>query len=254
MSEQKPSRQSVLPELQVLQTLQKRLERYVLHHSASQKLRSLLQDLIVRAAREQPAQFEQLIKAEELREVVQLVRIAFRAWSSREALDLGRRLEKLAEHVQVEIPATSRPEYQTDFAAWAQHQALIVQLGMWEDLDRENLMEELEALSRSEHSELESRLEVLLTHLLKWQFDSASQDPRRLWRATIREQRHRLTRLLHRSPSLRPALPAVLHQNYPHARLMAIDETGLPDSTLPATCPWTVQQILADDFLPEAIP
>jgi hypothetical protein len=69
----------------------------------------------------------------------------------------------------------------------------------------------------------------------------------------MREQRHRLTRLLDRSPSLRPTLPDALQQSYPHARLMAIDESGLPDSILPATCPWTVQQILADDFLPEAI-
>jgi len=127
----------------------------------------------------------------------------------------------------------------------------MVHLGQWNDLDEEHLREELEALSRSEHSEFESRLEVLITHLLKWQFDAASQNPRRLWRATIREQRHRLTRLLHRSPSLRPTLPHVLDQNYPHARLMALDETGLPNTILPETCPWTVEQILADDFWPE---
>jgi hypothetical protein len=32
---------------------------------------------------------------------------------------------------------------------------------------------------------------------------------------------------------------------------MALDETGLPDTILPETCPWTVEQILADDFWPE---
>ena len=165
-------------------------------------------------------------------------------------LDLVRRLERLAAQLQVEIPDEPGPDYGTDFAAWAQYQALMVQLGMWEAVDRENLMEELEALSRSEHSELESRLEVLVTHLLKWQFDVASQDPRRLWRATIREQRHRLTRLLQRSPSLRPTVPAVLQQNYPHARLMAVDETGLPDATFPQECPWQVDQILDNDFMP----
>jgi len=207
--------------------------------------------LIMRAVREQPAQFEQLIKPEELPDVVQLVRIAFRVWSSREGLALIRRLEQLAEHLQVKIPPASPPGYNTDFAAWAEYQASMIKIGMWEEVDSINLMEELEALSRSEHSELESRLEVLITHLLKWQFDSASHDPRRLWRATIREQRHRLTRLLHRSPSLRPTLPHVLDQNYPHARLMALDETGLPDTILPETCPWTVEQILADDFWPE---
>jgi hypothetical protein len=222
--------------------------------SIPQRLQDLLERLEARVQQGQPAQLEQLLNVSELTVLVPLVRTAFRVWSSREVLALLRRLEQLAENLGIEIPETSRPDYETDFAVWAEHQALMVQLGMWEELDQEHLVEELEALSRSEHSELESRLEVLITHLLKWQFDAASQNPRRLWRATIREQRHRLTRLLQRSPSLRSTLPDVLHQNYPHARLMALDETDVPDSTLPATCPWTLQQILDDNFLPEVMP
>jgi hypothetical protein len=222
--------------------------------SIPQKLRELLEQLEARVQQGQPAQLEDLLNVSELTVMVPLARTAFRVWSSREALALLRRLEQLAENRGVEIPETSRPDYETDFAVWAEHQALMIQLGMWEELDQEHLVEELEALSRSEHGELESRLEVLITHLLKWQFDAASQHPRRLWRATIREQRHRLTRLCQRSPSLRPTLPAVLHQNYPHARLMALDETDVPASTLPETCPWTLQQILDDNFLPEVMP
>ena len=280
MSEHKPTTASVLPDLQVLRVLQERLERHVQNirqapqtnpdlagwaeeqlkrqgledHSIPQRLRELLERLETRVQQGQSAQLEQLLNVSELTVIVPLVRTAFRVWSSREVLALLRRLEQLAEKLGVEIPAISRPDYETDFAAWAEHQALMVQLGMWEELDQDHLVEELEALSRSEHSELESRLEVLITHLLKWQFDAASQNPRRLWRATIREQRHRLTRLLQHNPSLRPTLPDVLHQNYPHARLMALDETDLPDSTLPATCPWTLQQILDELFLPEVTP
>src|SRR5262249_27196970 len=223
-------------------------------HAVPQRLRDLVERLETRVPQGQPAQLEQLLNVSELTVLVPLVRTAFRVWSNREVLALLRRLEQLAEKLGVEIPATSRPDYETDFAVWAEHQALMVQLGMWEELDQEHLVEELEALSRSEHSELESRLEVLITHLLKWQFDVASQNPRRLWRATIREQRHRLTRLLQRNPSLRPTLPDVLHQNYPHARLIALDETDLPDSILPATCPWSIQQILDENFVPEVTP
>jgi hypothetical protein len=36
----------------------------------------------------------------------------------------------------------------------------------------ENIAEELESMGRSDKRELESRLEVLLTHLLKWQLRS----------------------------------------------------------------------------------
>jgi Domain of unknown function DUF29 len=280
VSAHKPATASVLPDLQVLRVLQERLERHIQNllqarqtnpdlagwaeeqlkrqgledHSIPQRLRELLERLETRVQQGQPAQLEQLLNVSELTVIVPLVRTAFRVWSSREVLALLRRLEQLAEKLGVEIPATSRPDYETDFAVWAEHQALMVQLGMWEELDQEHLVEELEALSRSEHSELESRLEVLITHLLKWQFDAASQNPRRLWRATIREQRHRLTRLLQRNPSLRPPLPDVLHQNYPHARLIALDETDLPDSILPATCPWSIQQILDENFMPEVTP
>lgn|GEM_PF-153186 len=280
MSEHQPTTASVLPDLQVLRVLQERLEKHVQNlrqapqtnpdvagwaeaqlkrqgledHAIPQRLRELLERLETRVQQGQPAQLEQLLNVSELTVIVPLVRTAFRVWSSREVLALLRRLEQLAAKLGVEIPATSRPDYETDFAVWAEHQALMVQLGMWEELDQEHLVEELEALSRSEHSELESRLEVLITHLLKWQFDVASQNPRRLWRATIREQRHRLTRLLQRNPSLRPTLPDVLHQNYPHARLMALDETDLPDSLLPATCPWSMQQILDENFVPEVTP
>jgi hypothetical protein len=35
---------------------------------------------------------------------------------------------------------------------------------------------------------------------------------------------------------------------------MALDETDLPDSILPETCPWSIQQILDENFLPEVAP
>jgi hypothetical protein len=216
---------------------------------ASQRLKKLLKLLETRLEIERPERLEQLVHVDELGDLLQLVRVAVRVWGSDEALALLTRLEQLVQLFH--IPTASGPAYETDFAAWAQHQALMVHPGRWENLDREHVGEELEALGRSEHNELESRLEVLTTHLLKWRFHSASGEPRRGWRLTIREQRHGIVQLLKRSPSLRPLLPTVLSENYPHARLMAIDETDLPENILPATCPWPVEQMLTDDFRPE---
>ena len=149
-------------------------------------MKKLLQLLETRRQAERPERLEQLVHIDELGDLVQLGRIAVRVWGSREVLALLWRLEQLAKRWHLTIPHTPGPDYETDFAAWAQHQALMVARGQWEELDQEHLREELEALSRSEHSERESRLEVLITHLLKWQFDTASQNPRRLWRAIIR--------------------------------------------------------------------
>lgn len=269
VAKQHPSAESVIPELQMLRALQGQLEEYTQHavqvlkdevkplepeeQLAPQKLRELAERLEAREQQERPAGLAQLIHVGELQELMQLLRIVWDMWPSRDALALLRRLEHLEQRVQPHRSGVSRQDYATDFAAWAQQQAVMVRLGHWEEIDQEHLAEELEALSRSEHDALESRLEILTTHLLKWRFDTTSQDPRRLWRLTIREQRRRIARLLHRSPSLRPTLPDVLHESYPHARFMALDETDLPETAVPQVCPWPVTQILDDDFLPDAL-
>lgn len=59
--------------------------------------------------------------------------------------------------------------YDQDFLQWTQQQAECLRKGRWAKLDVENLVEELEALGRSEQKELGSYLQVLLMHLLKYQ-------------------------------------------------------------------------------------
>jgi hypothetical protein len=146
--------------------------------------------------------------------------------------------------------STNAELYEQDFYAWTQAQAALLRDQKAEALDYANLAEEVESLGKSQQSELESRLEVVLTHLLKWCYCPVPPDPRRGWRVTIREQRRRLARLLHQNPSLRPTVPAVVTESYPHARLMAIDETEVPSTTFPEACPWSVAQV--PDFWPDA--
>jgi hypothetical protein len=38
---------------------------------------------------------------------------------------------------------------------------------------------------------------------------------------------------------------------YTRAKRKAISETGLPEAAFPADCPFTPDQILAEDFLPQ---
>ena len=96
---------------------------------------------------------------------------------------------------------------------------------------------------------LASRLAVLVMHLLKWGYQPARRSLG--WQRTIREQRRQLARLLIAHPSLRPRLPVLLAESYPQARAKALDETGLPAMALPQTCPWTVTQVMDDEFWPE---
>jgi hypothetical protein len=90
---------------------------------------------------------------------------------------------------------------------------------------------------------------VLLVHLLKWQLQVGFRS--RSWSATVREQRREIVKLLPESPSLRNAADPLLPEAYAEAREKTADETGLAEGTFPADCPFSLDQIVAEDFLPE---
>lgn len=139
--------------------------------------------------------------------------------------------------------------YDDDFFAWTQEQARLLRTGEFSQIDIENVAEELESMGRSDKREIESRLEVLLMHLLKWQVQTLARSPG--WSATIREQRRRIQKLLRESPSLRPVVGQLIPEAYVEGREKAMNETGLPGPMFPAECPFTPEQILSEDFLPE---
>ena len=142
--------------------------------------------------------------------------------------------------------------YDTDFYTWTQTQAALLREGACTELDLANLAEEIESLGKRDHRALESRLEGLLMHLLKWRYQPQKRQTSRSWFRTIIEHRTRLARLLRDSPSLRRVIPEGLSEGYPRARLLASHETRLPLETFPVVCPWAVEQVLSDDFWPEA--
>jgi len=141
-------------------------------------------------------------------------------------------------------------KYETDFYAWTQEQAHHLKHQHWEHLDLGNLLEEIEALGRQERQQLVNRLGVLVGHLLKWQYQPENRS--NSWRATIREQRRRIGRLLNNSPSLQPFLPEAFQLAYEDGVDLAIQETNLPDFTFPETCPYSLEKVLDMDFLPES--
>ena len=57
---------------------------------------------------------------------------------------------------------------------------------------------------------------------------------------------------MRRSPRLAGDLEALFAAAYKDARKLAEDETGLPIETFPHHCPWSVTQVLDEDFWPES--
>lgn len=105
-------------------------------------------------------------------------------------------------------------------------------------------------MGASERKELISRLEVLLAHLLKWQFQPRRRS--RSWELTIQEQRSRLSDLLDENPSLgNPEhLLASLAKSYKYAVIAAQRETRMARDTFPIECPYTLENILDNGFYP----
>lgn len=140
-------------------------------------------------------------------------------------------------------------EHDKDYYAWTQQQAEFLRQRRFADLDIDYLSEELESMGASDRRELMSRLTVLLTHLLKWQYQPERRGTR--WRLTITEQRRSIRRLLADSPSLQPLLPGILVEEYRDARDDAIYETSLAKSRFPLDCPYSIEQVLNSEFWPD---
>ena len=146
--------------------------------------------------------------------------------------------------------------YHRDFNAWVAEQLALLRAGRTGDIDAAHLIEELEDMGKSNLRELQSRLVILIAHLLKWQYQLQALSERwrefegRSWRDTILEQRAQIAVLLEDSPSLKPKLPDAIQRAYPKARALALKQTELPDSTMPSQCSYTADAILDEDFYP----
>src|SRR5712692_5035605 len=131
-----------------------------------------------------------------------------------------------------------------DFHAWLLHQAQTLRriADKVPSLDCEEIAEELEGMARSDEHALESFLERLLKHLLKWRYEPHRQSAS--WRVSIH------------SPSLRPKLPTLIARAYEKARRSAGVEIKLDqrvwDEKSPSSCPWSVAQLLSD-FWPDPV-
>jgi len=132
--------------------------------------------------------------------------------------------------------------YKQDFYQWTIEQANLMRSGALSQLDIENLIEEVESMGRSEKRELEHRLTVLITHLLKWDYQPERRG--RSWENTIRIQRIDIRKLLQSSPGLKNHFEEAIASAYEKAVILATDETGLSESAFPKTCPYTIEQIM----------
>jgi hypothetical protein len=135
--------------------------------------------------------------------------------------------------------------YEEDFYAWSRRQAALLRDGRFSDLDLSHLIEEVEDLGENLYRSVRSRVRTIVEHLLKLEHSPAD-EPKRVWRETIRTQRADLDEDL--TPALRPRVEVGLARSYAKARrdaaaaLRDYGEHAAADA-LPKTCPYTLDQI-----------
>ena len=142
------------------------------------------------------------------------------------------------------------PTYETDFYAWTQAQAAAIRAKDLARLDIVHLAEEIESLGIADEHAITRQLQRLLQHLLKWQYQPTHRA--RSWRRSIDQARDAIADRLTRSPSLQGYPAQRLALAYRRARRDARTDTGFPLTTFPEACPWTVEQVLDEDFWPGA--
>jgi hypothetical protein len=141
------------------------------------------------------------------------------------------------------------PLYERDLRLWLEQQAGLLRERRFEELDLANLIDEIEAMARRDKQAVKNNLVVLLTHLLKHQFQPEQRSSG--WRGSIVEHRQRLSDDLEASPSLRSHAAEVFQRAYTDARERAAAETGLSVRVFPKASPYTLEQALDRRFLPD---
>lgn len=137
--------------------------------------------------------------------------------------------------------------YTEDETAWLEAMAAAASRRDTAALDLDHLSEYLADMAVRDHREVKRRLVVLLTHLLKWEFQRERRS--RSWRTTVLHQSQQLADLAG-SGVLRTHAEAVLPKAFAQAVELAASATALPKAAFPAGCSYTLEQLLMID-LPE---
>src|SRR5215472_11756345 len=142
--------------------------------------------------------------------------------------------------------------YERDYYAWVQDQVDALRQRRIEEVDWENVAEEIEDLGKSQRQSIESQMVRFLENLLKLQYagETIRKNNARGWHLSARDARLVVRKLLDQNPSLRRQLVGMLPFVYQRGRFAALGKARLPDHAIPESCPWAVEQVMDDDFLP----
>lgn len=137
--------------------------------------------------------------------------------------------------------------YKQDLFAWLDQQVDFLKTKQFDKLDINNLIDEVEAVSKSDKRSLVSHLANLMMHLLKIQYQPKLKS--RFWESSVYNARLSFLEILEKSPSMSQFMEEIFEKAFKKARREAINETGFSGNLFPENCPWGIKEILEwNDF------
>ncbi|RMH80926.1 MAG: DUF29 domain-containing protein [Acidobacteria bacterium] len=148
--------------------------------------------------------------------------------------------------------------YDKDFPLWAEINLELLKEKAYELVDWENLLEEIEDISRSDLKACIGYLAVILEHLYKWDnFRSLTtggeEKGGRSWIISVVNAKGELEILLEEYPSLRLKVPEEMQKAWKRARVKLrswLVENGYsPKSfSIPEECPYTYEEAMTREL------
>jgi Domain of unknown function DUF29 len=136
--------------------------------------------------------------------------------------------------------------YERDYYLWAQGQARGLREHRPGQIDWENLTEEVDDLARRNADALEGQCETLIEHLLKIAVatESVRKNNLHLWRASVRNARHKIGILPRRNLSLCARSDELFADAWPVGRNNALAKFDLDDEAIPEAPSFTFRHLM----------
>lgn len=139
--------------------------------------------------------------------------------------------------------------YEIDEHLWLEETIKLLKKNRLDLLDVENLIEELEELSRRDRQKVASLLRQVIIHLLLLQYWTEELEyNQNHWRGEIATFRVQLHRLL--TTNLKNYLGVNLEEIYQEAVFIVSQKTGFELTMFAESCPYQLEQLLDRHWLP----
>ena len=132
-------------------------------------------------------------------------------------------------------PAKRAPVTRKTLTRWVSEQVALLRAGRLDEIDAENVAEELSDVGGEQYNRLESALEVLLMHMLKWDHQPGRRS--RSWSLTIEEHRLRVAMQLRKNPGLKSRLAEAVEDGFRLGRVRAAREMNDRRENAPGVLP-----------------